>query len=330
MKKGVAIFVFSFFIFSFFAISPSLSFAQVQNTDINLSISPAYPGPNQTVTAKLSSYVTNLDKSFIIWSINNEQRSSGIGKDTFSFTTGELGSTVVLNVTIETIGGQNVTKTLNIESTVVDILYEAVDSYVPPFYRGKALVSREGSFKVIALPNVTSNGEKLNPNNLSYAWKKDGKGQPTASGWGKNYFIFKNTYLDLANQIEVTISDIYGNTNTKGTVVLKTTNPEILFYEKDLALGVKLQKALENGFNVTKEGSTITASPYFFSGKDLNASDFIVKWSINSQPANTGANKNELSVKGEEGKTGNAQINFSINNQKKLFQSIEKQINVAF
>ena len=329
MKKGVSIFIF-IFIFVFFSVPNGISYAQIQSNDIDLIVTPPYPSPNQSVTAKLNSFVTSLDKSYIIWSINNEQLSSGIGKHTFSFTTGELGSKITLTATIETISGQTITKTLNIDTTSVDILYEAVDSYTPPFYKGKALVSREGSFKVVAIPNIITNGEKLNPNNLSYTWKKDGKGQPNSSGWGKNSFTFKNTYLDLTNKIEVTITDIYGNTNTKGLATLSTVTPEINFYEKDVNLGMRLQKTINSSFNVAKNGSIIIASPYFFEGKNLNSPDFKISWFINGTPANIPPIKNELLVKGEEGASGNALIKFIINNPKKLFQSTEKQINVAF
>jgi len=43
-------------------------------------------------------------------------------------------------------------KEIVIEPAQLDILWESTDSYVPPFYEGKALPSIESTIKVVALP----------------------------------------------------------------------------------------------------------------------------------------------------------------------------------
>ncbi|MCM2338939.1 MAG: hypothetical protein NDI62_00575 [Burkholderiales bacterium] len=312
------------------AFMASFANAQIRNTDIVLSITPTNTLPNQNVSAKLSSYVVDLDKSNISWSIDDAEMSNGIGKKSFSFRTKESGSQLMLSVNIETADGQNLSKTMTIIPTDVDILWEAHDAYVPPFYKGKALAPSQGEFKIVPIPNIINQTGKVNTNNLSYTWKKDGKVQSISSGWGKNYFIFRNSYLDKVNNIEVKISDITGNTTAIGKINLNTTKPKILFYENDPSLGVKWEKSINDNLSINKEGGMITAEPYFFSPKDINSKQLNFDWYINKSKISTPEPKNTLSVKGEEGKSGSAAIKLIINNVDTIFQTMEKQINVSF
>lgn len=304
--------------------------AQVRNTDIVLNISPEYPGPNQNVNATLNSYAINLDKANISWSINDQEVSNGVGKKSFSFKTGNVESPITLSVTIETVGGQSLLKTMIITPTDVDMLWEAYDSYIPPFYKGKALAPSQGVFKVVALSNLVTSDGKVNINNLSYVWNQDGKIKPDSSGWGKNYFIFQNSYLDKENVVNVKISDISGNTNASGKIILETTNPKILFYKTDPSLGVKWETALNNGSIINSNGEIITVEPYFFSPKNINSPNLIFDWFLNGEKIQTPDPKNILSIKPEAEQSGSATIKVLINNTKTLFQTLDKQIQVSF
>ena len=304
--------------------------AQVRDTDIVLSISPQYPSQNQSVNATLNSHTTNLDKANIFWSVNNQETSGGIGKKSFSFKTGDAGSFSVLSVTIDTVDGQSISKTMTITPAELDMLWEAYDSYTPPFYKGKALVTSQGTLKIVAVPSIINQNGKVNINNLSYVWKKDSKTQSDSSGWGKNYFIFQNSYLDKGNIIEVKVSDISGGASTSGKITLNTTNPKILFYQNDPALGVKWERTLNNGFTINPNGETLTVEPYFFSPQNLNSADLVFDWSLNGEKIQTPSPKNILSIKPEAGQSGSATIKVVVNNIRTLFQSIEKQINVRF
>ena len=304
--------------------------AQVRDGDITLTINPEYPSPNQNVNASLNSYSTDLNKANITWLINNETMNSGIGKKSFSFTMENLGISTVLSATIETIDGQNLQKILTITSSDVDMLWEAYDSYSPPFYKGKTLVPSQGSFKVVAVPNLMSQNEKININNLSYAWTKDDNNQVDSSGWGKNSFIFRNSYLDKTNTVKVKVSNISGNANTSGKITLQTVNPKILFYKNDPLFGVKWEEAISDGYTINKNGETFIIEPYFFSPKNINSSNLTFDWSINGEKIQTPDPKNILSIKPDAGQTGNAVIKLLINNTKTLFQSMSKQIKVQF
>ncbi len=314
----------------FFLASVSILHAQVRDTDVVLTLSPEYPGANQNVTAILSSYVTDLNKANISWTINEQTVISGIGKKSYSFKTGGAGDSLSLSATVDTVDGQSLTKRTTLNIADMDLLWEADDAYTPPCYKGKALAPNQGKFKVVAMPNLFSMGQKVNPNNLSYAWRLDGTVQSDSSGWGKNYFIFSNSYLDRGNTVEVKVSDITGGTNASGKINLQTYAPKIVFYKNDPSLGILWQNALYNGFQIDKSGTTIDAEPYFFTPNDLSSPDLAFTWSINGQKVATPDPKNILAVKPEDGQTGNSVIKLLVENTATLFQSISRQLNVSF
>ncbi len=306
----------------FFAFS---AHAEINSSDIVLDISPNYPAPNQSVTATLTSFVTDINKAYISWSVNGKEALSGVGKKTFSFSAGGVNTTSTLEANIQTFNGPSVVKRAGLAPAGLDLLWQAPDSYAPPFYKGKIFAGTEGTFKVVAMPNLATNSA-----NLTYVWTKDNNGAPDSSGWGKNYFIFKNNYLEKDNTVGVAISDVSGNTNATGTITLQTVPPTILFYKKDPTLGIKYEQAIENGSNINKNGETLVAEPYFFSTKNINSTDLTFDWSINGQTISTPSPKNILSIKPSGGKAGQAFIKVGINNARTLFQNLEKQINVSF
>ena len=303
-------------------------YAQVRSADIVLEVYPENPTPNQNVTAKLSSYIGDVNKSYIAWSINGEQKSGGVGKSTFSFNTGNLNS-IELTANMETLDGQNITKTQRISPVNVDMLWEAYDSYVPPFYKGKAMVPTEGAFKVVAIPNINTENGRLNTNNFSYTWEKDSQGQSKLSGWGKNSFVFYNSYLDRSNQVSVKISNISGNINTEGQINLDTITPKILFYEKDPIFGIKMEQVIEEeGFTVNNEGVNIVALPYFISPKKLSSPDLNFDWYINDNRVSVENPRNEINLKPLKGSQGKASLKLLVNNTKALITGVEKEINI--
>jgi len=328
MKRIFFLIIFTL-IFSF-SIGANQSKAQIREGDVSIQSFPSLPGKNQDVRVVLSSFVFDLNKSTISWSINGEERLFGIGRKEFSFNTGELLSNLIIRVEIGTSDGQNITKSLAISSSELDMLWEAYDVYTPPFYKGKAMVPKEGIFKVVAMPNIRTQGQSTSPRNLSYLWKENGNNQPSFSGWGKNYFLSKNTYLDAQNSVSVTISNLTGEERGTKTITLAPSNPKIVFYKSDPILGVDYNNSIKNASSIGSEGITIKAEPYFFSPRDINEPELEFTWSINKIPTNTPTNKSTLSLKPEQGVRGSSSISLAINNVTTFFQEINKTINLSF
>ncbi len=327
-KKFILLFVF-IFCFTFFNFTKETK-AQLRDGDVNMSVFPNLPQKNQDIKATLQSFVFDLNKSSILWTVNGEEKLFGIGKKEFSFNTGEMPNGLTIQAQIGTAEGQSITKTLFISPSELDIIWEAYDTYKPPFYKGKAFVSKEGSFKVVAMPNIKTAGRSTSPKNLSYSWKKDGVNQGSLSGWGKSSFVFKNTYLDQSNRIDVAVSNLTGETRGTRSITLSPSNPKILFYENDPVLGVKYENTIKNNTLISKNGIIIKAEPYFFSPKNINEPELDFAWFVNNQRIETPANKSILSLKPAEGTSGTSNLKLEIENSGTLFQKINKSLSLNF
>lgn len=320
MKKKSLILFFTLIICVFFSFQVN---AQIQSGDIVLNISPQYPKANEEVNASVSTFTTDLNNAKISWILDGSTALEGIGKKDFSFKVGNSGFSTNLEVKIETITGSVINKKITISPSDIDMLWEAYNTYVPPFYRGKALASIEGKVKVVAIPSTQ------NLAGFSYNWKQDDKSKQDSSGYGKNYYIYQNSYLENSNTVAVAVSDIFGNGIGSGTISINPGNPKIVFYKKDQILGTQWENSISNGFTINKDGDTIVAEPYFFSIKDLNSSGYEFNWFLNGEQTPTPSQKNTLSIK-PGGNSGSAIIKVIINNTKTLFQSMNKEINVNF
>jgi len=318
-RKGLILsLALTFMFFAFFV------HAQTQTNDIVLTINPQYPQTNQDVTASLSSFSTDLNRANIAWSLNGQLSVQNVGQKTFSFKTGNTGTQTSISVQIQTSDGSFINKSLVVTPADIDMLWEATDSYVPPFYEGKALAPSEAMLRIVAMP-TSNTGE-----NYSYTWKQDDNNEPDSSGYAKNSYSFKNSYLEPNNTIEASVSDLYGSSIGDGKITVTMGTPKILFYEKDLNLGTKWEESLTDGFTINPNGETIVAEPYFFTPKNLNSNDLSFKWSLGGSAITTPSTPNELSIKPESGQSGSSTIDLSIDNVKTLFLSLDKTLNVNF
>jgi len=147
-----------------------------------VDFTPQNPGANTQVSAQVTSYNFDVDRSSISWILNGKK--AGAGKQ-FSFTTGNIGSQTVLRVSVTTPDGFSLSQTFYLGAAEVDLLWET-PAYVPPVYRGKALAVSQSSVKVAAIPQ----GFKVSDSSLIYNWNLNGKEMPNLSGKGKNTFNF--------------------------------------------------------------------------------------------------------------------------------------------
>ena len=112
---------------------------------------PSNPAPYEETSITLKSYADNLDSVLISWSVNGKTTASGIGKKSFSITAPAAGAETNVVATISLPDAPIETK-ITIKHSVMILLWQATDSYVPPFYRGKELPTAESEVKVVAMP----------------------------------------------------------------------------------------------------------------------------------------------------------------------------------
>ncbi|MCE9549257.1 hypothetical protein K8Q98_02550 [Candidatus Nomurabacteria bacterium] len=301
----------------------------VSSSDIEADIIPANYTPGESIEIRLSSFATNLDSVLITWYVNGKNTSSGVGKKSLLTTAGAAGSETNVAAIIALAEG-NITKNILIKPTVTVLLWQANDSYVPPFYKGKALPTRDSEIKVVAMPEIKVGGTMVDPKTMTYNWKKDYSNETESSGYGKNFFTYINDYLENSNNIDVTALTVNQQYSSNANIDISNIEPELIFYIKSPDTGVAWETAITNGYTV-KNGESIVAAPYFISPKDIRRPEFAFNWSINDNPVTLQSFvKNFIPLKVEEGTSGTSKLRLDIENNSKIFQTISKEIELNF
>ena len=309
-------------------ISPFKAKASSPDT-ILVDIVPQNPAPGENVNITLNSYVDNLNSVSISWSVDGKNVSSGIGKKSFSVNAPSAGLETGVVAKISLPDGDIQTKII-IRPSVMVLLWQADDSYVPPFYKGKALPSPQSEVKVVAMPEIRNGSKTVDPANLVYAWKQDYTNNQDGSGYGKNSFVYTNDYLDNSNNIDVTVGTVDQQFSSEASLDIGTYQPKILFYKNDVNMGTLWENILADGHKVTGD-ETIEADPYFISPGDIRIPILNWTWSINNSAVNiTSFRNNLLPLKVQAGISGTSKIDLQIQSSDKIFENVSKEINVTF
>ena len=299
-------------------------------SDISVVMDPENPAPNQNVTITLSSYVDDLHSTLVTWSVNGRKSTSGIDVTTFSVTAPLLGQAETVVATISLPDG-DLNETILIKPSIMVMLWQAEDSYVPPFYEGKALPTPSSEIKVVAMPEIKNGSGFINSNNLVYTWQLDQNNQENDSGYGKNSFTYASDFLDDSNDVSVDVASLDQQSTTEGAVNIKTVAPKIDFYNDDPTLGPVWQQAMFGGYQILGNTAVIQAAPYFVSPKDFRIPFLTFTWSVNGQQVPTlPYNKSLLPLQVPAGTSGTSQIGLEIDSTQNLTETVSKTMNLNF
>lgn len=308
---------------------PSILFAEpqilVQDNEISYEMIPNNPEPYEQVSVKLTSYATDLDKAVISWQNSTSGVVlSGIGKTYLTFNAPGPDEVVYFDIVINPIGqSSTIRKRIVLNPSDIDLIWESVDGYVPPFYKGKSLPSIGGVIKVVAIPNSATITSGIG--SIDYTWKNSDKTMESISGYNKNSYIFKNSLFDDINNIEVQASSVSGNFNATKRIEIPTYNPYLIFYKKSPTDGILYNNGIVKEFNLEEDQATFVASPYNLAiGNNNNLFDYT--WYINGEVATT-PRKNEISIR-PTSRGGYVEIGLQVENLRELFQKVTSVFSV--
>lgn len=314
-------------IFCIPVISIAETLAPTTSEDITVEMSPRNPEPYQDVTIKITSYSTDLDKAIIQWKNGSKVLLSGYGKTSYSFTTSGPNTNNSINIVIQPSDSIDViNKTVTINPSDIEILWESVDGYTPPFYKGKSLVAPESTIRAVAIPNT--NTIKSGGGNITYNWKNADNLVSKASGYNKNSYVFKNNQINKVENITVSASSVSNTYSATKTINIPVTSPKIIFYKKSPTEGVLYNQALVDNTTMKEDEMTVVATPYFMSITPDNGGDLNYSWKINGNSIDTPSKKTELTVR-PSSRGGTATIGFTLENLRTFFQKASDQLKLT-
>ncbi len=295
-----------------------------------IELSPEFPKPNSQVTASVVTYDTNLDAAFITWKLNGKTVLSGPGERRLTFTVGDMNKPTVLQVEVVSVSGSSITKTLNLQPSSVDLIWQS-ESFVPPFYKGKAMMSHQNKISFIAIPHINdSSGNLISPKNLIYKWLIGSSVVETASGYGKNVYSFTSPLISRSINMRVQVSSIDASAKGEGTAFVNPSEPSILFYKKSPLYGIEFQKTLTGVVTSTTKEVEVVGIPFYFGTTNPSSPELNYKWFINGSEIKDNSGGFTRVFRAKEGTTGTALISLSIEDVNKLLQTAYKNFSLTF
>jgi hypothetical protein len=302
------------------------------NTESSFSINiyPNNPGPNTKTSISIENYSIDLNNSIITWSVDGKQIQSGQGLKSINITTSKLGVITKVHIDIKTAEGMTVSKDIPIRPTQIDLVWQA-NSYVPPFYEGKALYSGQSLMKLVALPNIIdSNGKNIDPGQFVYKWTKNGGVLGNVSGYGKNYIYIQGDILGEPINIKVDISStLDGGISASKEITYSPTDPVVAIYENSPLFGYVFENALPSTAILKEQEMNLVGIPYFFDATSRNDSDLKYNWIMNGNPAG-GQNGDSIVFRNEKNLKGTSNISLRVQDTSKIGQFAGKQFSLNF
>jgi len=325
MSKNFLTFLGLFITFIVVLSFPYILSAQVSNLQTisgsQMITEPTNPKFGDTITASLKNVYKNLNIIKISWYVDDVLKKEGIGITTFSLNLSKNPQAVTIKAVIDSSNYKDEVQKV-IQPADVDIIFEP-QSYTPYFYKGSPLFITQGTMKVLAIPTIFIDGQKISDNNLTFIWMRNGVVDGNASGRGRNIFIFSGNGISDDTDIDVTVQDDSKKVTAEKVASIFPANPKILMYEDSPLYGILLNRALTGTVDIgSKEEIDIVAFPYYFDVNTPDSSDLSMSWSINGKNYDTSGKKNTIVLK-QVSSSGSGSVNVSINiaNNTRIFQS---------
>lgn len=296
----------------FFA--PLTTFGQA----VDLNVTPQNPSPGEKVFVNLSGYGTELSTASISWKLNDKIISEGIGMSSVDFVMADAEETV--SATVTPLGGSSFTRSRTIRGASVTMLYEVLDGYAPPLYKGKVMPVFESRLRAVVIPDT-------NFSDINYSWEKEYISQPGSSGQGRSHFDFANSVLETSNNIGVNVTSSSRGLNAREVLTVTPGAPQVLFYEEVGGLGTNFAKAIKSGAEV-RSPFTVSFEPYFMSVPTVSEELIELNWLVDGQTIPSGRDFNTLKI--ERSGTGKSSIGVDIERKNRYFQDGEVKVDVEF
>jgi len=321
-------------LFSLILFSLSVSFTHAQSIPgisepVTLEISPSAPRPNTNVSITAQTYATDLNRASITWYVNSKSFKKGTGVTEITIPSGKAGTRTVVSIDVSATDIGFTSNEISFRPADVTLAWKT-DGYIPPFYRGKALLAYGSSFKVTAVPEIfATNGKRVDSKTLVYTWKKNGTVDAAQSGTGKDTFTgSQSSFVRGGDDISVEVSTASHDTIAVNRITLSPGTPEVLFYENSPLYGVIFEKNLTSPFYLAVEELTLRAEPFNISTANPLSGSISLDWNLNGTPVEEFEGKNEVTLRTTGSSGGRSIIDFNTQHKKQMLQAGKASITI--
>lgn len=264
---------------------------------LSISTTPAHPAPGDSVHLEARSALYDLSQSALTWRVNGKTFTAGEGVTSADIVAGSLGSEIDVSVDAVALDGAESFAEIAIIPTEVDLLFDS-DSYVPPFYRGRALPSAGTHLHLEALPHLRVQGGKdLPASELTYTWRRNDEVLGSVSGKGKSSVTIAAPVLFATDVISVEVRSSNGVLSGEAQVQIPSLEPTLALYEDHPLYGILYNRALGAHTDIPDTEMTFAAIPYFAQSSGAQDHSLQYAWMVNETAIKADSTRpNELTI----------------------------------
>lgn len=210
-----------------------------------------------------------------------------------------------------------------IVSSSVALVWQA-DTFVPPFYAGKALAPLDATVRVFAFPD-TSFG---NPSTATYAWKLNGQVLGSDSGTGRSSLLIPGSSFASERLVVVEVTSADGSKRGTGVARIESATPKLMLYQETPLAGTFFSHAIgDDGLIIpTETDVSVGAYPFFFSTPSRSGL-IAYSWTVNGDSVNdTTTQRGTLMARGEE--VGTSTVQITAMNPSRILQRASETFNI--
>lgn len=287
--------------------------------DLSLEIFPQHPAPGDVVRVVAQSTLIPLSEATITWYVDGKKVSE-TGSSEKELTAGSLGSETVVTVSARS-GNDAAEASVRIRPTEMDLLWES-DSYVPPFFRGRALPSAGTTLKMEAVPRFKlKSGAFVSPGTIIFTWKRNGYVIEKVSGRGRSRAVIPAPGLFGTDTISVEARTMDGTLAGESSTVIRSVEPRLLLYENHPLFGIKYHAAFGTQSFVDATEVTLAATPYYADTPTPDALTY--EWKVNGQPIGIDPEKPSALTLNAAGSSGIALIDLALSSATNFYLSAQ-------
>ncbi len=284
--------------------------------------------PDSSVNLTAISYSFDINGSFIVWRANGKVIAQGTGAKTATVAVGHAGQQTKMEVSATTPSGQTYHVEKILAPASIDMLWEA-QTYVPPWYKGKPLLSSTSNVLVVAMPDFKTVNQKTIPaSDLVYAWKLNYQNFPSSSGYGKNSFLVQMPQLGYEARVEVEVSTKDKSIISSGAVTLVSDSVETILYENHPTQGTEYNNPITKTIKMAGQELGIKVEPFFFALKDFGK--IVYAWQTNGQPIGDSAKLNNKVFTREAGQKGVSSLSVAAQNPRDYLETSGEDFLIDF
>lgn len=253
--------------------------AQFIPEPVSLVAVPLSPSPGETVVIEASTPTFDQNSAFFSWTVDGRTRPelSGQGKNRIELTAGQIGSS--LRVSVEASAAQGAGGNASLTLRVSDLaLTWFAETYVPKWYKGKALPTQGSVVSIVAVPRFLIGGREVSPQNLIYRWGLDDEDR-ALSGVGAEVFqIRASDAPKTSHQIRVRIEDTAGQIIKEGEIFIVPKRPRLAIYPATPLGGIEFRSSPTFYLTPARGIIDFQAEPFFFPVKSRKELPY--QWSV--------------------------------------------------